>query len=71
MPLPLRVPRHNANGQALAEALSAHPPVAKVHCPGLPTHPQQRSCTPTGSATKSCGCSPTRAARCRSARTSS
>jgi methionine-gamma-lyase len=38
--LPLRVPRHNANGQALAEALSAHPAVARVHYPGLPDHPQ-------------------------------
>ncbi|MFE2062695.1 trans-sulfuration enzyme family protein [Streptomyces sp. NPDC059467] len=38
--LPLRLPRHNANGQALAEALQAHPTVAKVHYPGLPSHPQ-------------------------------
>ncbi|HTI22531.1 MAG TPA: aminotransferase class I/II-fold pyridoxal phosphate-dependent enzyme [Kutzneria sp.] len=38
--LPLRMPRHNANGQALAETLSAHPAVARVHYPGLPTHPQ-------------------------------
>ena len=38
--LPLRVPRHNANGQALAEALSGHPAVARVHYPGLPGHPQ-------------------------------
>ncbi|MFK0105719.1 trans-sulfuration enzyme family protein [Streptomyces sp. NPDC091217] len=38
--LPLRLPRHNANGQALAEALQEHPAVAKVHCPGLPSHPQ-------------------------------
>ena len=38
--LALRVPRHNANGQALAEALNGHPAVARVHYPGLPTHPQ-------------------------------
>jgi methionine-gamma-lyase len=37
--LPLRMSRHNANGQALAEALNAHPAVARVHYPGLPTHP--------------------------------
>jgi methionine-gamma-lyase len=38
--LPLRVPRHNANGQALAEALQGHPAVARLHYPGLATHPQ-------------------------------
>ena len=38
--LPLRVARHNANGQALAEALNGHPAVARVHYPGLATHPQ-------------------------------
>ncbi|KOV56847.1 trans-sulfuration enzyme family protein [Streptomyces sp. MMG1121] len=38
--LPLRVPRHNANGLALAEALSQHPAVSQVHYPGLATHPQ-------------------------------
>jgi methionine-gamma-lyase len=38
--LPLRMPRHNANGQALAEALQEHPAVARVHYPGLSTHPQ-------------------------------
>ena len=38
--LPLRMPRHNANGQALAEALQDHPAVARVHYPGLATHPQ-------------------------------
>ncbi|MFF3467071.1 trans-sulfuration enzyme family protein [Streptomyces sp. NPDC002619] len=40
--LPLRVPRHNANGLALAEALNEHPAVAKVHYPGLATHPQHK-----------------------------
>ena len=38
--LPLRMPRHNDNGQALAEALKDHPAVARVHYPGLATHPQ-------------------------------
>jgi methionine-gamma-lyase len=32
--------RHNANGQALAEALNGHPAVARVHYPGLAAHPQ-------------------------------
>ena len=32
--LPLRMPRHDSNGQALAEALSEHPAVARVHYPG-------------------------------------
>jgi methionine-gamma-lyase len=40
--LPLRMPRHNANGLALAEALAGHPAVTTVHYPGLPTHPQHR-----------------------------
>jgi methionine-gamma-lyase len=38
--LPLRVARHNDNGQAIAEALERHPTVTRVHYPGLPTHPQ-------------------------------
>ncbi|MDP9219887.1 MAG: aminotransferase class I/II-fold pyridoxal phosphate-dependent enzyme [Actinomycetota bacterium] len=38
--LPLRVARHNENGQALAEALERHPAVTRVHYPGLPSHPQ-------------------------------
>jgi len=38
--LPLRIPRHNANGQALAEALNGHPAVAHVYYPGLSDHPQ-------------------------------
>jgi methionine-gamma-lyase len=38
--LPLRVARHNDNGQALAEALERHPTVTRVHYPGLHTHPQ-------------------------------
>jgi methionine-gamma-lyase len=40
--LALRVPRHNANGLALAEALSAHPAVTTVYYPGLATHPQHK-----------------------------
>jgi cystathionine beta-lyase/cystathionine gamma-synthase len=38
--LPLRMERHNANTQVLAEYLAGHPKVARVHYPGLPTHPQ-------------------------------
>ncbi len=40
--LPLRVPRHNDNGLALAEALSKHPAVSQVHYPGLESHPQHK-----------------------------
>jgi cystathionine gamma-synthase len=36
----LRIERQNANAQALAEFLAAHPRVVAVHYPGLPTHPQ-------------------------------
>lgn len=32
--------RHCENGLALAELLSEHPTVAKVHYPGLTSHPQ-------------------------------
>jgi len=35
----LRMLRHNANGQAIAEFLAGHPRVEKVYYPGLPTHP--------------------------------
>ena len=38
--LALRMARHSANGQALAEYLSRHPAVRRVHYPGLTTHPQ-------------------------------
>lgn len=34
------MPRHDSNGQVLAEALSKHPAVSRVHYPGLPSHPQ-------------------------------
>ncbi|MFG3252455.1 trans-sulfuration enzyme family protein [Streptomyces sp. NPDC048172] len=37
--LGLRVERHSANAQALAERLAAHPAVPAVHYPGLPSHP--------------------------------
>ena len=38
--LPLRMERHNANTQVLAEYLAGHPKVSRVHYPGLATHPQ-------------------------------
>jgi len=38
--LPLRMERHNANAQAVAEYLAAHPKVRRVFYPGLPSHPQ-------------------------------
>jgi cystathionine beta-lyase/cystathionine gamma-synthase len=38
--LPIRMERHNANAQALAEFLDGHPKVTRVHYPGLPSHPQ-------------------------------
>jgi cystathionine beta-lyase/cystathionine gamma-synthase len=38
--LPLRMAQHSANGQALAEHLSAHPKVTRTIYPGLPSHPQ-------------------------------
>ena len=38
--LAVRMAQHNANGQALAEFLAAHPKVKQVYYPGLATHPQ-------------------------------
>lgn len=38
--LPLRMARHTANAQFLAERLAAHPAVERVNYPGLPGHPQ-------------------------------
>ncbi len=38
--LSLRMARHNASGQAIAEFLVAHPKVQRVFYPGLPDHPQ-------------------------------
>lgn len=43
--LPIRMERHNANGQALAEYLAAHPKVQTVYYPGLPSHPQHALAT--------------------------
>src|SRR5581483_9838159 len=37
--LPLRVQRHCENAAKVAKHLLAHPEVAKVHYPGLPSHP--------------------------------
>jgi cystathionine beta-lyase/cystathionine gamma-synthase len=37
--LPLRLQRHNENGMALAEWCVRQPAIARVHYPGLPTHP--------------------------------
>lgn len=38
--LAVRMEAHNRNGQAIAEYLSQHPKVERVHYPGLPVHPQ-------------------------------
>ena len=38
--LPIRMERHNANAQVLAEFLASHPKVTHVNYPGLPSHPQ-------------------------------
>jgi cystathionine gamma-lyase len=38
--LALRMQRHCASARAIAEFLASHPKVAKVHYPGLATHPQ-------------------------------
>jgi cystathionine gamma-synthase len=35
----LRMLRHNANGQAIAEFLAQHPRIEKIYYPGLPSHP--------------------------------
>src|SRR6201993_2026251 len=40
--LSLRMERHVANAQAVAEALKAHPAVAWISYPGLPEHPDHR-----------------------------
>lgn len=42
MTLPLRVERQNASALALAQALEDHPAVARVHYPGLPSHPDHQ-----------------------------
>ncbi len=38
--LAVRMERHSANGQAIAEWLTEHPRVRRVNYPGLATHPQ-------------------------------
>lgn len=38
--LPLRMAKHSANAQQVAEYLAQHPKVARVNYPGLPDHPQ-------------------------------
>jgi cystathionine gamma-synthase/methionine-gamma-lyase len=38
--LPLRMERHCANALHVARWLATHPAVARVHYPGLPSHPQ-------------------------------
>ena len=38
--LALRMQRHCENAMALAEWLEAHPQIARVHYPGLASHPQ-------------------------------
>jgi cystathionine beta-lyase/cystathionine gamma-synthase len=38
--LPIRMERHNANAQTLAEFLAGHAKVKRVLYPGLPSHPQ-------------------------------
>lgn len=43
--LALRMQRHCENAMVLAEWLEAHPKVARVHYPGLPSHPQHALAT--------------------------
>jgi methionine-gamma-lyase len=43
--LALRMRQHCANAARIAELLDAHPAVAKVHYPGLPTHPDHEVAT--------------------------
>jgi cystathionine gamma-synthase len=40
--LSARMPIHGANAMAVAQFLSQHPAVSRVHFPGLPTHPQHQ-----------------------------
>jgi len=50
--LPLRMERHSANAQKVAEFLSAHPKVAWVNYPGLPDSPE---CARAKKYLKACG----------------
>jgi cystathionine gamma-synthase/cystathionine gamma-lyase len=43
--LPLRMRRHCETALELARRLEAHPAVARVHYPGLPSHPDHDLCT--------------------------
>lgn len=43
--LPLRVQRHNATARQVADYLSQHPKVQRVHYPGLASHPQHALAT--------------------------
>jgi cystathionine gamma-synthase len=43
--LALRVERHNANAQAVAECLQTHPRIARVWYPGLASHPDHAVAT--------------------------
>ena len=43
--LGVRMQRHNANGLAVAEWAAGHPAIAKVHYPGLPSHPDHALAT--------------------------
>ena len=43
--LALRIERHNSNALALAQWLERQPQVARVHYPGLPSHPQHALAT--------------------------
>jgi cystathionine beta-lyase/cystathionine gamma-synthase len=38
--LEVRMARHNENGMAVAQWASQHPAIARVHYPGLPSHPE-------------------------------
>lgn len=40
--LAVRMERHNANGLAVAQWAESHPAFARVHYPGLPSHPDHR-----------------------------
>lgn len=40
--LAVRMERHNANGLAIATWAETHPAIARVHYPGLPSHPDHR-----------------------------
>jgi cystathionine beta-lyase/cystathionine gamma-synthase len=45
--LALRMARHNANGTAVAQWAAGHAAFAKVHYPGLPSHPDHAIATKT------------------------